>query len=254
VAIKKEIMQNQAIEIDTITIDSSKIDSTLKDKIISSSEKIIPITQRIIIETKLVEPKEKKEDNCNWCDCNMLISLIWPVTILLALLYFRRELKQLLTNISGRVRKIKIGGFELELHELERQTEKVERRYTDRGFKYQTYETIDDLYFDKDVRVTFIAISIEIEKTIRGLYQFDSSNDIKGKRSLLVSAMIETLHQKDIFDLDLTKLLRAFWIFRNGIVHSIKYDISEKEFKAFVNIGLRILRILKMIEQELRGK
>ena len=119
--------------------------------------------------------------------------------------------------------------------------------------KYQNYETIEELYLNNDVRATFLTISIEIEKTIRDLYLLVSDN-YKNERKFQVSAMIETLRQRDVFDMELTLLLRKFWMFRNGIVHAIKYDISEKEFKSFVDIGVRILRILNIIEQKLRAK
>tara|TARA_R110002050_G_scaffold293949_1_gene451161 strand:- start:1655 stop:2380 length:726 start_codon:yes stop_codon:yes gene_type:complete len=241
-------MQNKEVQVDSILIDT-----ILTKKIIPIKEEIIPVTQRIIVETKQFETKETKDDNCTLCDCNLLISLIWPITLLLILIYFRTELKRLLSNISGRIRKIKIGGFELELEDLKRQTEQVERKYSDRGLKYQNYETIEELYLNNDVRATFLTISIEIEKTIRDLYLLVSDN-YKNERKFQVSAMIETLRQRDVFDMELTLLLRKFWMFRNGIVHAIKYDISEKEFKSFVDIGVRILRILNIIEQKLRAK
>lgn len=242
-------MQTQETEVDSVLVDTVSI-----EEIVPIKKELIPITQRIIVETKQVETKKIDDDNCTICDCNLLISLIWPITLILILFFFRNELKRLLTNISGRIRKIKIGGFELELEDLKRQTEQVEKKYFGRGVKYENYDTLDEMYFNKDVLATFLSICLEIEGTIREIFRNVTKNNYKDQRRYPVSAMIESLHQSDVIDLEFTFLLRKFWIFRNGVVHAEKYEISEKEFKSFVDIGIRILRILKVVQEKFRAR
>jgi hypothetical protein len=50
-----------------------------------------------------VETIEYRENGNNWCDCQLLQNLIWPITLLLIVFLFYNKIKNLIDNIVKRV-------------------------------------------------------------------------------------------------------------------------------------------------------
>lgn len=62
--------------------------------------------------------KESKSFSDYFCNCSILHDLIWPITILVIILLFRKKVKNLLDNVGDRVKKghgfkVGPGGFEM---------------------------------------------------------------------------------------------------------------------------------------------
>ncbi len=157
-------------------------------------------------------------------------------------------------KIFERAKKIKIGEFEIELEELSKETEKVEKTITEQGLKYAglggTKHPFEFEYeISNNLPTEILKISVEIEKTLRDIYEMAFKT--REKRPLAVPVLIETLREKKVIDLEITKLLRQFWIFRNNIVHAVRYSVTEKEFLSFADIGIRVLKILKALQNNI---
>lgn len=157
-------------------------------------------------------------------------------------------------KLFKRTKRIKLGGFELELEELNKSTEKLEEKIQEQEPKSPRISGFEnsmdfEFKFSDDLHTDTLKISIDIEKTLREIYEMALKT--KQNRPLAVSELIETLREKKIIDLELTKLLRQFWIFRNNIVHSISYVVTKQEFLSFADIGLRVLKILKTIQNNI---
>jgi len=157
-------------------------------------------------------------------------------------------------KIFERARKIKIGNFEIELEELNNKIEKVEKTITEQELKYaglggDKHPFEFDYEISNDLPTEILKISIEIEKTLREIYEMAFKT--REKRPLAVSVLIETLREKKVLDIELTKLLRQFWIFRNNIVHAVSYTVTEKEFLSFADIGIRVLKIIKTLQNNI---
>ena len=207
-------------------------------------------------ETIIEIAKPNHCDHCstNFCDCKLISDLIWPVTVLIIILLFYRRIKGLLNNLGYRAKKIKVGSVEVELEELNKKTEVVEKTITEQGIKFvgisghkHPYEF--DYKITNDLPTEILKISIDIEKTLGTIYEMALKT--REKRPLAVSVLIETLCEKGVIDLELKNLLRQFWVFRNDIVHSVGYTVTEKEFLAFADIGIRVLKILKTLQNNI---
>ena len=232
------------------------MDSTKIVKIFDTS---INRKDTLVKHTITVETTKKCDCTFNWCDCKLLSDLIWPITILILTAVFYRKIRNLLGHITGRAKRFKFGNIEveLELEELYKQTEKVEKTISDKGLKFKSSkgekEPLDfDYVITSDLPTEILKISIEIERTLRNIY--DLTNFDKTQKPLAVSVLIETLRENKIIDLEQTKMLRQFWIFRNNIVHAVKYTVTEIEFLSFMDIGLKVLKILKTIQNNLSNK
>jgi hypothetical protein len=223
-------------------------------KIILKADTIVLAKDTTTNHQTIIEISKSEDcDHCltNFCDCKLISDLIWPLTVLIIILLFYKRIKGLLNNIGDRAKKIKVGNVEVELEELNKKTEGVERTITEQELKFAGLSGNKDPYeFDytitNDLPTEILKISIDIEKTLRAIYEMALKT--REKRPLAVSVLIETLREKGLIDLELTKLLRQFWIFRNNIVHSVSYTVTEKEFLAFADIGIRVLKILIIIQ------
>ncbi|NVN96012.1 MAG: hypothetical protein HXX18_12090 [Bacteroidetes bacterium] len=218
---------------------------------------LITIINDTINHTAIIEIT--KSNNCddywiNLCDCKLISDLIWPITVLIIILLFYKKIRNLLNNIGTRAKKIKVGAIELELEELNRKTQVIEKAITENELKFTGIGSIKHPYeFDYEITnnlpTEILKISIEIEKTLKSIYE--TAYKTREKRPLAVSVLIEMLRKKDIIDLELTSLLKQFWTFRNNIVHAVNYTVTEKEFLAFTDIGIRVLKILKALQNNI---
>lgn len=158
-------------------------------------------------------------------------------------------------KLFDKAKKIKLGSFELELQELNEETEKVEENLeveTDGpvGLGAPAIDDNEELYqISDDYSTDLIRLSVEIEKTLRIIFErhFKSTE----KRPLSVGRMIEKLGTENVIDYDTNKLLRKFWNLRNELIHNHKFEIQKMEFIAFNDIGIRILKILKVLKKGL---
>lgn len=157
-------------------------------------------------------------------------------------------------KLFQKAKKIKLGSFELELQELNKETEKVEENLSvetegSAGLGTPEINENEELYqITDDYSSNLIRLSVEIEKTLRIIFErhFKSTE----KRPLSVGKMIERLGTENVIDYDTAKLLRKFWNLRNKLIHDHKFEIQKMDFVAFNDIGIRILKILKVIKKD----
>ena len=156
-------------------------------------------------------------------------------------------------------KKIKLGSFEFELQELNKETEKVEESIVTEknapvGLSGPQTENISENYeMSNDFTVDILKISISIEKTLRKIYEihFKSKQD----KPFSLNRLIEKLKEENVIDIETTLMLKKFWDLRNKVVHNQDYILSKKDFMSFTDIGLRIMKILNNIKNEkLDGK
>jgi len=172
--------------------------------------------------------------------------------------------------LFNRAKKIKIWDFEIELDKLNRETEKIERRIREKELKTPSIsglensqnkrfrkriqnETIENsdlnFAFSDNLHTDILKISIEIEKILRVIYE--TNLDTKHDRPLSVYLLIKELKKNEIIDSEIMTLLNEFWSFRNQIVHSTTRVTTEEELLSFTDIGLRIIKILNVLQNNL---
>jgi len=192
------------------------------------------------------------------CATLIILRMIWPqltfdatsltLLIIVVIVLCIPELDQLVR----RVRRIKGGKFEIELEaqvsELAEATERVEKEIeetTSNEYRIQVsddYRKSVDLYI-AEPRGGLIALAIEIESATRELASYYDTLATPGMISPVKT--IDTLAKNGLVPLDLPKLLREFWIVRNKAVHSKEFGPSAKQLYELVDLGVRILRLIK---------
>ena len=90
-----------------------------------------------------------------------------------------------------------------------------------------------------------LKLSIEIEKITRSVFMISVRDELK--RPLLILESISILESKGLIEKETSSLVRKFWKIRNKIVHGHEITLVSKDMLAFMDIGLRILRILKTV-------
>jgi uncharacterized protein YutE (UPF0331/DUF86 family) len=158
-------------------------------------------------------------------------------------------------KILSTIKKLKFGSAELELHELNKTTEKVEDKLKDENLKNAGISGLTHRYdfafeLQNDLPTTILKLSIDIEKAMREIYEIAFKT--REERPLATSKLIDVLRQKNIFDEETTNLLKQFWKTRNTVVHgNNSITVTEKDMLAFSDIGIRLLKILKNLENNL---
>ncbi|WP_298419421.1 hypothetical protein [uncultured Kordia sp.] len=201
-----------------------------------SSRYIIAIICLVVIVLRLIFPELNFD----------LISLSLLAIATLAILINKPE------KIFEKTKKIKLGSFEWELQELNKETERIEEKTTVEkneplglGGPTVTREKIE-FELTTDFSTDILKLSIEIEKTLREIYE--SHFQTNEKRPLAVVRLIELLKSENVIDKETSSLLRKFWNLRNKAIHDHNFRIDKKDFMSFTDIGIRILKILKTIK------
>jgi hypothetical protein len=112
----------------------------------------------------------KGDSDCfmNLCDCKLLSDLLWPLTVLIILFVFKRQVQKIVDSIGDRIKKgakVKLGrdGIEIgqELSETE-QKEKAEEEY-----KYTIKEPAETAQPEQTITKTeFVPKYLSIERRI----------------------------------------------------------------------------------------
>jgi hypothetical protein len=157
-------------------------------------------------------------------------------------------------KIFERTKKIKFGSLELELTELYKTAKKVEKNLNEHELKFAGIAGHEHPYeFDyeitHDLPTEILKISIEIEKTLRTIYQMAFKT--RENRPLEVSTLIDTLHEKNAIDYEPFRMLKQFFAFKSNIIYAEKYTVTDKEYLAFADIGIKVLKILKTLQNNI---
>ena len=160
-------------------------------------------------------------------------------------------------KLFEKTKRIKIGSFELELKELNEQTEKIEKntivkknknagRLSGPNLEEDIQKKSYNYELTTDFSTNILKLSIEIEKTLREIYEvhFRTNDDIP----LSVMKLIEKLKTEKIINIETFDLLRKFWNLRNQTIHNHNFEIDNSEYTSFTDIGIRILKILRTIK------
>ena len=143
--------------------------------------------------------------------------------------------------------------MEWELQELNKETKKVEENtiveneetfgMAGAGVKKEkySYEISTDL-----LPTEIIKLSIEIEKTLRTIYEIHFQTE--QNRPVAISKLINKLNEEKVINNDAFNLLKTFWEMRNKIIHDHNITFSDRDYMSFVDIGIRILKVLKTIQ------
>ena len=147
-------------------MDTLKI-KTIKDTVVSMNNKI---TQHTTVET--VSYKGGKDCFSSFCDCKLLIELIWPVTVLLIIILFRKKIKSILDIIYERIKRgdnINIGpkGISLASPEAALKEDEIYLRLSKKfdNIKTEEYQTRDYHNIDP-LRKSYIEQAKQYEKKL----------------------------------------------------------------------------------------
>ena len=153
----------------------------------------------------------------------------------------------------GRVKKLKLGEFEVELaerlKELAGNTEAVESSLIRKNRESIVTEPREEeiarwlATAGSDPRASLLVLAIEIEKTVRDIAQ--AADVPESKRPYPLSRQLTMLAEREFIDPRIVPLFRDFWTIRNSVVHGHHFELSEGKLYELVELGLRILRLLR---------
>ena len=157
-----------------------------------------------------------------------------------------------LTSSIARIKKIKKGDFEIELDqqlkalanetlEEEKSTEE-DKNYLERNFDFLEFKDKVQDYL-KDPRGGLIAVSVEIESTLRKIATEENISTVKSHVPLL--RLSEVLADEGYIPFGLPILIRDFWKIRNQIIHIAEYQLTEDKFYKLLDLGVRILELTR---------
>lgn len=117
-------------------------------------------------------------------------------------------------KIFEKTKKIKLGSFEWELQELNKETERIEEKTTVEkdepiglsGPVISQRKTVFEI--TTDFSTDILKLSIEIEKTLREIYKIHFHTN--EKRPLAVVKLIEKLKTEQVIDQEISNLLGKF--------------------------------------------
>lgn len=158
-------------------------------------------------------------------------------------------------NLIQRIRKVKVGGVELELSEelkqLANQTAETEKKIDISNSQTELLSSLEkelERFISAGInpKLLLIQIAIEIEKV---LFSLANQNNLdQGKLPLATARLIQLLSEKGVLDQSILPLFKSFWSVRNKIVHGVDAEINENQVINLTELGRRLLLILKTYE------
>lgn len=157
-------------------------------------------------------------------------------------------------NIIVNLKKIKIGGFELELQEklktleTKAESEIEEKGSVSKNFDYYKKISNDILNSTASPKIKVITIATEIESAINKILEnlklsTKSKAPLKSARNKMYFLM-----QKEIISSNLLEVFNEFYDIRNKVVHGFSETIKDESYFSMIDIGLKILKSLISVE------
>jgi len=155
-------------------------------------------------------------------------------------------------DLIRRIKRVKIGSFEMELgeklKELAARTDNVEEKASNSPLKSHISPERDDevikrfINVSSDPRATLLLVAIEIEKSLRNLAE--QAQVPEAKRFYSTTKLMNFLADKRMINPDVVPIFKDFWSIRNQVVHDHHFDLSSGKLYELTELGLRILRLL----------
>lgn len=201
----------------------------------------------------------------------IIIRMIYPdlnfdwislsLVLVIALLTFSSDME----DYTKRIKKLKLGDIEIELGErIKKLAEKTDKTLENKSEKINSSPNVSghpwlkkkkensrtEIYkvIDKP-EAALILIAIEIEKELRAIYSKANFQD--EKMPTYSKKLIHLLHKQKIVDAETLNVFEQFWMLRNKIIHGHAANISEKKKLEMVEIGLKLLQLLEIINRNL---
>ncbi|MCK4305415.1 MAG: hypothetical protein KAY24_14350 [Candidatus Eisenbacteria sp.] len=154
-------------------------------------------------------------------------------------------------EIRKRLKRLKVGSVELELHE---QVRSLVKRAGDVVEEESVAQGPEALRLPDDVReklvgdaenprAVLLLLASEIEKRV---VELSNKHEIlrSASKGVPVIGTVNILVQRGVLEGKALHLLQDFWNVRNRVVHSIDTSLSETELYGLVEVGIRIVRLL----------
>jgi len=162
-----------------------------------------------------------------------------------------------LPEFLSRIKRFKKGDLEIEFEsqvsELARKTEKVEdeveketETIASNEIQYEGLSPETKSILSKSAdhpRTALITLAVEIESELRNIAD---QNNISGyQRIFSPSRLVQELVTKKILTSNVQALFKDFWTIRNQAVHGLNFEVSQDKLYELVELGIRLLKILK---------
>lgn len=165
-----------------------------------------------------------------------------------------------LPALMGRIRKLRVGDFEIELDEklteLAAKTDTVEAAVGEQAAVLSPDRLMESKFaiatgIDSEVtklmelpnpEAALVLIAAQIEKTIRILASETDLPELRYPRPF--RQVLRVLVEKQLLNPDIFPLFQDFWAIRNRVVHGRHFEVSEGRLYELVELGFRILRLL----------
>lgn len=157
-------------------------------------------------------------------------------------------------ELVGRIKKVKVGEVEVEfaekLKDLANKTQSLETSLLeDKRIAVVREPPGGDIphwmaMAGSDPRASLLLIGIEIEKTVRDIAA--AAEMQLPSRPYPLSTQLAALGERELIDPRVVPLFTEFWAIRNAVVHGQHFEISEGKLYELVELGARILRMLRL--------
>lgn len=156
-------------------------------------------------------------------------------------------------NLINRIKKFKKGDLEIEFEQsvdqLAEETEELEEEVESESEEEGLYEGLPEKMRTLlrnsagNPRGALISLAVEIEAELRSLAEeYGSSSAYQASSP---SKLVQDLVQNEILSPKVAHIFRDFWSIRNQAVHSRVFEVSEARLFQLVDLGLKLLKILR---------
>lgn len=157
-------------------------------------------------------------------------------------------------SMLTRTKRLKFGSFEIELEELNAATEKLEEKIVAKETKSASisgFKQSSEYYYNPATatRMEIVKLSVEIEGAIRDIHQ--QAVKSQDKRPIAFNKTSDELLHKGVIDNETHDLIQKFWKIRSLAIHAHDFALNKQELVSFIDIGVRVLKILKTVENNL---
>jgi hypothetical protein len=157
----------------------------------------------------------------------------------------------------SRIKRFKKGDIEIEFEsrvsELAKKTEEIEEEVeketeiiASNEIQYEGLSAETKSILSKSAahpRTALITLAVEIETELRNISE---QNDISGYQKILnPSRLVQELVNRKILTTNVQALFKDFWTIRNQAVHGSNFEVSQDKLYELVELGIRLLKILK---------
>ena len=184
---------------------------------------------------------------------NVISSVVWPATVIMAIIVLRNPLRALIRNLGRRLHSVKFPGgeaeFSQELAEVKQAADEAQlpaAKFEPTEEHMLLQEEEDKQHWVRLAKISPRSAIVEAWRNVENaIVEVARKADIPKEETHSTMALIRALVKRQVISPDVLPIISELRSIRNTAVHGVDFNISQPDVEQYLSIANRVVTKLR---------